>query len=306
MGNLIGYNPIPSISIGDIEKILELDDKKGLLSNKNTAEVEIKDIVKDFMLNINTIKPQNITCENSNIQNGANKVAEKTLEDERVKEGLLEKQKDLERQLEIAQIELARKEEIEKELIKQRKLEQQRAEQDRQERERIEHERVAQQQIIEQQRIENERIEHQRELDNKRFEQQQAEQRRTQQIDEQHRIKQQNNERQILEQRHDENKRILEQKRIEQEKFEKLEQLKKLKEQQNIRVDSNNIEDYYNKLDIDALYKEVRSYAEQSGLANQVVDRIILDKKFGKLNISKLVIKSYLISIGKGVTFGNV
>ena len=66
-------------------------------------------------------------------------------------------------------------------------------------------------------------------------------------------------------------------------------------------VDSSEI---YNSLDIDALYSEVRKFLKSKNIDKKVIDIAILESKFGKDNIRKLLLKSYLISIGKGVTVG--
>ena len=62
---------------------------------------------------------------------------------------------------------------------------------------------------------------------------------------------------------------------------------------------------FYNDLDTPALFNAVKKYALSIGMANKVIGRDILNSKFGKHNIDKLITKSYLISLGKGVTFGN-
>lgn len=62
---------------------------------------------------------------------------------------------------------------------------------------------------------------------------------------------------------------------------------------------------FYNDLDTPALFNAVKKYALSIGMANKVIGRDILNYKFGKHNIDKLITKSYLISLGKGVTFGN-
>lgn len=60
----------------------------------------------------------------------------------------------------------------------------------------------------------------------------------------------------------------------------------------------------YSVLDIDELYKEVRGYMMRSGVKKNVINRKDLDDKFGAQNIHKLLMRSYLISIGKTVTMG--
>lgn len=61
----------------------------------------------------------------------------------------------------------------------------------------------------------------------------------------------------------------------------------------------------YDDMDIDALYRTVRGYIVKNGMSKGLVSRSLLDKQFGKSNVDKLIFKSYLISVGKGVTFGN-
>ena len=60
----------------------------------------------------------------------------------------------------------------------------------------------------------------------------------------------------------------------------------------------------YSSLDIDSLYKEVRNFLKANNIEHNIVDVKVLESRFGKSNIKKLIIKSYLISIGKGVTIG--
>ena len=118
--------------------------------------------------------------------------------------------------------------------------------------------------------------------------------------------------------------RAAEQRAAEQRKLEKIEQLKrlnrlkKLKEMQDKAKDTKEKESnkqavsgtsdksLYDSLDVESLYNKVKKYIEERGLSRQLVSRDILDKKFGKNNINKLILKSYLVNIpGKGVTFGN-
>jgi len=60
----------------------------------------------------------------------------------------------------------------------------------------------------------------------------------------------------------------------------------------------------YDTMEIEALYTEVRKFMSSLGVSRSIVDTKTLDDKFGKHNIRKLILKSYLISIGKGVTIG--
>lgn len=60
----------------------------------------------------------------------------------------------------------------------------------------------------------------------------------------------------------------------------------------------------YDTMEIESLYTEVRKFMSSLGVSRSIVDTKTLDDKFGKHNIRKLILKSYLISIGKGVTIG--
>lgn len=118
--------------------------------------------------------------------------------------------------------------------------------------------------------------------------------------------------------------RAAEQRAAEQRKLEKIEQLKRLnrlkklkemqdkakeakeKESNKQAVSGTSDKSLYDSLDVESLYNKVKQYIEERGLSRQLVSRDILDKKFGKNNINKLILKSYLVNIpGKGVTFGN-
>ena len=66
-------------------------------------------------------------------------------------------------------------------------------------------------------------------------------------------------------------------------------------------VDKTNI---YDTMEIEALYSEVRKYMGSLGIDKSIVDVKLLNEKFGSSNIRKLILRSYLISIGKGVTIG--
>ena len=54
-----------------------------------------------------------------------------------------------------------------------------------------------------------------------------------------------------------------------------------------------------------ALFNEVKAFAQKQGLLNKRISKSLLNDKFGKTNVIRLIDKSYLISIGKDVTFGN-
>ena len=61
---------------------------------------------------------------------------------------------------------------------------------------------------------------------------------------------------------------------------------------------------YYAGLDIDALYDEVKLFLKKHNIEKKVIDKKILEAEFGTANIHKLMLKSYLISMKKGVTIG--
>lgn len=60
----------------------------------------------------------------------------------------------------------------------------------------------------------------------------------------------------------------------------------------------------YSAMDIDALYKEVKKFMIANGVTRSPVDRGLLEREFGAMNIRKLLLKSYLIIMGKGLTIG--
>ena len=60
----------------------------------------------------------------------------------------------------------------------------------------------------------------------------------------------------------------------------------------------------YDSMSIEALYGVVRDYMIKLGVNHNVVSRDELEVKFGKKNIYKLMMKSYLIALGKNVTIG--
>ena len=69
----------------------------------------------------------------------------------------------------------------------------------------------------------------------------------------------------------------------------------------NVKV---NKEEQYNSLDIDTLYTKVVEFMMIHGVSKSAIDKSVLDTEFGVLNINKLIMKSYLISMGKKVTIG--
>ena len=60
----------------------------------------------------------------------------------------------------------------------------------------------------------------------------------------------------------------------------------------------------YSTMTIDMLFKHVKHYMNSMGVDKRTVDVSALNNKFGEANIKKLIQKSYLIKIGKGVTTG--
>lgn len=62
--------------------------------------------------------------------------------------------------------------------------------------------------------------------------------------------------------------------------------------------------DKYTVLNVEQLYSYVRQFMINNGLHKNTIDIAILNQKFGEANIKKLIQKSYLIKIGKGVTTG--
>lgn len=62
--------------------------------------------------------------------------------------------------------------------------------------------------------------------------------------------------------------------------------------------------DRYNSLDIDALYNEVKLFLKKHNIEKKLIDKKLLESEFGEQNIRKLILKSYLISMKKGVTVG--
>ena len=60
----------------------------------------------------------------------------------------------------------------------------------------------------------------------------------------------------------------------------------------------------YADMPVDKLYAEVKQYMTRLGVKQRAVDISALNTKFGDANIRKLIQKSYLIKIGKGVTAG--
>lgn len=62
--------------------------------------------------------------------------------------------------------------------------------------------------------------------------------------------------------------------------------------------------DAYSQMNIETLYANVKRFLVSSGVNKGLVSLTTLNQKFGEENIKKLIKKSYLILIGKGVTVG--
>lgn len=60
----------------------------------------------------------------------------------------------------------------------------------------------------------------------------------------------------------------------------------------------------YDEMTIESLYSHVKKFLVQSGVGKKLIEVSVLNSKFGEANIKRLIKKSYLILIGKGVTIG--
>lgn len=378
MGSLIGFNPTPSISLGDTERIMDIyNESIGDTGNQPTSKVDLDAIMKAFVITpkkqssirgvrekedggeqqdsvSEAVKAVGNKTEQPNTESEApsesragleaaiaeeKRKAAEAVEAERQKVAELQKQLE-QMQQEQAKFEQERQEQLEKE--RQAQLEQERL---KQEQARLEQEKQAQ---LEKERLRQEREKLEREkleLERKKLEQErQAEQARLeqQQQAEQARLEQERQAKQAEQARLEQEKQAkqaekarLEQARLEQQrqlalKKKKLAQLKQLQarkadleqqkkaalEQQKMAAkvvsDTPEIPSKpkepgidYSSLEAEALFNKVREYAVQNGLVGKLIDRKKLDNIFGERNISRLIFQSYLISIGKGVTFGN-
>ena len=369
MGSLIGFNPTPSISLGDTERIMDIyNESIGDTGNQSTSKVDLDAIMKAFVITpkkqssikgviekedggeqrdsiSEAVKAVGNKTEQLNTESEApsessagleaaiaeeKRKAAEAVEAERQK--VAELQKQLEKmQQEQARLEQERQEQFEKE--RQAQIEQERL---KQEQARLEQEKQAQ---LEKERLRQEREKLEREkleLERKKLEQaKQAEQARLeqQQQAEQARLEQEKQAKQAEQARLEQAR--LEQARLEQQrqltlKKKKLAQLKQLQarkaaleQQKKVALEQQKRAakvvaatpeipskpkepgiDYSN-LEAEALFNKVREYAVQNGLVGKLIDRKKLDNIFGERNISRLIFQSYLISIGKGVTFGN-
>lgn len=75
-------------------------------------------------------------------------------------------------------------------------------------------------------------------------------------------------------------------------------------EASNKKGESFNNYDKYTVMSIETLYNTVKHYMISHGVGSKPIEYTMLTKEFGEINIKKLVQKSYLIKIGKGVTVG--
>lgn len=60
----------------------------------------------------------------------------------------------------------------------------------------------------------------------------------------------------------------------------------------------------YNCMAVDSLFNVVKKFMVEHGVNNKLIDVSLLNNKFGSENVKRLIKKSYIISIGKGVTIG--
>jgi len=62
--------------------------------------------------------------------------------------------------------------------------------------------------------------------------------------------------------------------------------------------------DMYSRMTTEELYIEIKKFLESMGVRKITVDKKLLEEEFGAENIRKMILKSYLISIGNKVTIG--
>lgn len=350
MGSLIGFNPTPSISLGDTERIMDIyNESIGDTGNQSTSKVDLDAIMKAFVVTpkkqssikgviekedggeqrdsiSEAIKAVGNKTEQPNTESEApsessagleaaiaeeKRKAAEAVEAERQKVAELQKQLE-QMQQEQAKLEQERQEQLEKE--RQAQLEQERL---KQEQARLEQEKQAQ---LEKERLRQEREKLEREkleLERKKLEQERQarlEQERQAKQAEQARLEQAR-----LEQQRQltlKKKKLTQLKQLQARKAALEQQKKAVLEQQKkatkVVADTPEISSKpkepgidYSSLEAEALFNKVREYAVQNGLVGKLIDRKKLDNIFGERNISRLIFQSYLISIGKGVTFGN-
>ena len=320
MRSQVFYSPMPDISLGDMERVIEISVDSGKKLPKRDDK-SIESIVESFMLDldINEISTSDSVDYSNTLEdkddikqefNDTNKNDEDRIRAE-IEEQARVKIEQLQAQLYAKENELKLKE-TEAENERQARLE---AERQRQ----LEVEKAAKvekQRQLEIQRQHELEEQHQRELDEHR-KQLEAEKAKQEQLKYQHEAEIDRQRQQKLENQAD-NKIKRQEKLNKIQELERLRSLKNKSSKQNL-VESaekkisqeiaENVSDMYkySVLDTDALYREIRIFAEKRGLTNKVIDKKLLNDTFGKSNIDKLIIKSYLIQIGtKGVTFGNV
>lgn len=344
----IGFNPMPNISLGDMEDIFDIENELAILSDEEqpqsgiTSQIDKDKIVKQFMLDSLNENSSLVVEKSEEIEDdfiiedddlgdliGSDESEDDTSdeadnndldfdidEDElsleigddepevqvtntSVKnESIDDKEAELLRRIKAAEeAKKAERERVErlKKLEEEARLAEQEAEIARKKRE------AEQAKLEEEKRLQQLKLERQR----KEAELQQLEAEKLKQA----RLREQ----QELDKKEKE----------EQEKIRQLLLLKKKREQEekaksakNSSINSlkssiqtktvNETSDYikYDNLDIDALYGEVRKFLKLHNVEKKIIDIKILENEFGKANIKKLILKSYLISIGKGVTVG--
>lgn len=357
----IGFNPMPNISLGDMENIFDIENEIALMSDEEpditpkNKTVDKNSLIQQFMLT--EAVPKKVSQPIQSVKTQQVKTSKPTelkyevqeIDDDDIKQHDEEEQKLLERikkAEEVKKAEEAKKAEEERR-EKLRKLEEEalqaekEAELARKKREaeqrRIDEERKLQQMRLEEQarKEEAERIESERKFkaEQERIKREQEQIR----LLEQQRIEAENRRKQLEEenkrrQKEEENKRKQQEEKERQERLRKVLEIKKMKQAQeqaaktnavknkqtahkdavdnlnkNIKsapIQNGSLYDKYNSLDTDALYDEVRKFMNTHNVGKRIVDVKILENEFGKANIKKLILKSYLISVGKGVTIG--
>lgn len=348
MGSLYGFNPTPSISLGDSERVIEITNELREARNnpRVTSAVDISAIVEKFVLDSPMLvkqaslgvetRPEFTVVEapdNEDLIKIADERNKKAAELARLRAEIEEEEREARRLKEAREAARAEQERLlrlqEEENRKAAELlERQRQERIRQEQEA---ERLRAQQEAETKRRQDE-IDRQlklREQELARREQAIAEQERRKA--EEAKAKAEADAREAERKANEARKKQLEAEIREaeeikrkaaeaelQRKREQLAQLQKLKRQKEMEKEaakakavqkptstSNSKIEYYSSLDINSLFKEVKAFADKQGLSRKIIDKKVLENQFGRANINKLILKSYLISIGKGVTFGN-
>lgn len=342
MGSLIGFNPTPSISLGDTERIMDIyNESIGDTGNQPTSKVDLDAIMKAFVITpkkqssikgviekedggeqqdsiSEAVKAVGNKAEQPNTESEApsessagleaaiaeeKRKAAEMVEAERQK--VAELQKQLEKmQQEQARLEQERQEQLEKERQAQLERERLRQEQARLEQEKqaqLEKERLRQEreklerEKLEREKIEREKLEQAKQAEQARLEQARLEQQRQLTLKKKKlaQLKQLQARKAALEQQ---KKATLEQQKRAAKVVAATPELPSKPKEPGID---------YSSLEAEALFNKVREYAVQNGLVGKLIDRKKLDNIFGERNISRLIFQSYLISIGKGVTFGN-